>query len=574
MTVKSTTEPHVRGRRAAALAAAGLLLAAGALAACSTNASQSSSDNGRACTDLTGTSIPASEIGLPTRGGQVTEAKLIPAKGNGTKAVAEYCEVGAILFSVDTGVGSESTTVAAPDIKLKVGLPTNWNGKSFMQGGGTYDGYLNPPGARYAVDLLSGEPLISRGYAFYTSDSGHQDPTYYDASFAINDEALRNYTGDSLKKTHDAAMFLMNAHYGKKPDRTYFFGKSSGGREALQVAQRWPTDFNGIVSLAPGWNAASLDLEFGYLTKIFSQPGAFLNPAKQTLLHNAVMGFCDGQDGVRDGLISNPDGCHYDPHAMRCPDGADSGDTCLSDTQINAVIAADAPLKLNYPLASGETGYPGFPLLSGMELRDPYNSLGAQPPINPISKDNWFMPMFWEQWVRGFITKDMTYNALTVDPQNPGQWQQRISELTKMQDINNPDLGAFAKNGGKLLVIQGVKDSIVSYRSTVDYFNRVKATMGPASVHDFARLYLVPGADHYFGIKGSNLQLVSPLWDWATALDNWVQHGQAPQNPVTTDNGSEVAGRTRPLCEYPAWPKYNGTGDVNQASSFTCVTQP
>lgn len=549
-------------RRRVALATAGLLTAA-ALSACGTNSAPST--HASACADLSGTSIPASAIGLPTSGGQVTEAKLVPAKETDRTSIAEYCQVDAALHPVDP---------TAPDIKLTVAMPANWNGKSFMQGGGGYNGYISSPASGYAVDLLTGEPLISRGYAFYTSDSGHQDATGNNASFAVNDEALHNFTGDSLKKTHDAALFLINAHYGRKPDRTYFFGKSSGGGEALQVAQRWPTDFDGVVSIAPAWNRGILLLEFGYLAKIFSQPGAWLNPAKQTLLHSAVMNSCDGLDGVRDGLISNPDGCHFDPQVLRCPDGADTGDACLSDAQINAIEAADKPLKLEHPLASGEIEHPGYPLLSGMEMRAPEDFIGAEPLANPMPEHSGSLPKYWEQYARYFVTKDPSYNSLALDPQNPGKWWQRISDISKIYDANNPDLSAFAKSGGKLLIINGAADTTNTYRSTADYFNRVQQTIGSSAVHDFARFYVIPGADHFFGISNGHLHLISPLWDWATALDNWVQNGQAPQNEVTTDRGSEGAGRTRPLCEYPTWPKYNGTGDVNQASSFTCATQP
>ncbi|MDH6292795.1 hypothetical protein M2275_007734 [Rhodococcus opacus] len=224
---------------------------------------------------------------------------------------------------------------------------------------------------------------------------------------------------------------------------------------------------------------------------------------------------------------------------------------------------------MNYPLASGETGYPGFPILSGMEMRDPAASIGEKAPADPTSSGIGFSARFWEQWIRYVVTQDAKGNALTLDPQDPGQWQQRISELTKMQDINNPDLGTLAERGGKMLVIQGTTDQIVSYRSTVDYFNRVQAAMGPEAVNDFSRLYLVPGLDHWTKYMAFN-----PLWDWAAALDNWVEQGQAPQNQVASDTTAEGNNRTRPLCEYPAWPKYNGTGDVNTASSFTCVIEP
>ncbi|MGV9823805.1 tannase/feruloyl esterase family alpha/beta hydrolase [Nocardia xishanensis] len=553
-----TTTPtgaHVRRRRTA-LAAAGLLLAVGTLAACGTNASHSS--EARACSDMPGMNIPASAIGLPTSGGEVTGAKIVPAKGTGESATVEYCEVDAALHPVDP---------TASDIKMRIALPTNWNGKSWMFGGGGYNGSIRK------VDrwdsAVGGQPLMSRGYAIFSSNGGH-DGYYTDASFALKDnqEEIRNYVGDALKKTRDAAMLLMQTHYGKTPERPYFVGGSNGGREALKVASAWPADFAGVVSQAPGTGAASaLDLGLVHLIKVFSQPGAWPNPAKQRLLYSAVMNGCDGNDGARDGIISNPEGCHFDPHVLRCPDGTDTGDSCLSDAQIDAVIAADAPVKFN-PLPNGESGYPGFPFLSGMELRshgDGAYGIGPKPPANAMTdNDNGVIMNFPANWVRYFVTKDPNYPVLNFDPE---QWRQRIDDLNKLGGYNNPDLREFAKAGGKLLLMNGTSDEIISYRATADYFNRMKAIVGPEAVHDFARLYLIPGLDHW-----DRLQAFNPRWDFATALDNWVHNGQAPQNQVMTDIGKEGPGRTRPVCEYPTWPKYNGTGDINQASSFTCAT--
>lgn len=326
-----------------------LVLAAGALPANGSSASPDS--DARACTDLPGTSIPASAIGLPTSGGQVTAASLIPASGTGESEKAEYCQVDAALHPVDP---------TAQDIRMRIGLPTNWNGKAMMFGGGGYNGSVRnifewDQGQRRGV--TAGPPLISRGYAIFSSDSGHQyDPGWeFGSEFARknNEEELRNFGGDALKKTRDAAVFLMNARYGEEPERTYFVGNSTGGSEALRVALRWPTDFDGVASWAPSPHATAHMLEFGRLTKIFSQPGVWPNPAKQKLVYDAVIDTCDGLDGARDGIVSYPDGCHFDPHTLRCPDGADTGDTCLSDAQIAAFIAADTTTEVNYPLSGG-----------------------------------------------------------------------------------------------------------------------------------------------------------------------------------------------------------------------------
>ncbi|WP_232348079.1 tannase/feruloyl esterase family alpha/beta hydrolase [Cupriavidus taiwanensis] len=517
---------------------------------------------------MAGIQIPASAIGLPTTGGQVTAATLMPASGTGIGSIPEYCRVDASLHPVDT---------TAPDIKLAVALPTTWNNKALMIGGGGYDGVIPAVAAADALWFLPGvSSPLSRGYATYGSNSGHDRkvgadgkliPSGFDASFAMNDEALRNYQGDALKKTHDAAMFLIQARYGKAPQHSFFAGGSTGGREALLVAQRWPQDFNGVISAAPAWNHGAILLDFGRMTRIFSKPGAWPNQAKQKLIYDAVISACDGLDGATDGIVSNQSACKFDPHVLRCPSGIDSGDTCLADAQIDAMISASSPMKLNYPLASGETGYAGWRFLAGGTITAKYEGMNAKQPANPIpqSYDTMVYAPTWQEQVRYVITRDPAYDALTLDPESPGQWQQRISDLSTREDANNPDLSPFANRGGKLLLIHGAADMWVSALSTEEYWKRVQTTMGISAVRNFARFYEVPGANHQPGVGAP----FDPSWDGVKALEAWVEHGQAPQNLVATDVNAG-ANRSRPLCDFPTWPKFTG-GDMNQAGNFSCV---
>ncbi|UVS79133.1 tannase/feruloyl esterase family alpha/beta hydrolase [Actinokineospora sp. UTMC 2448] len=515
-----------------------------------------------ACADLAGLPIPASVIGLPTGGGEVTAARLVAPSGQGPAAVGEHCQVDAAVHPVDP---------AAPDIRLRVALPTGWNRKAMMFGGGGYDGVLPAITGTVPYGPADAPTPLGRGYATFASDSGHQAapdfrPTpLLDGSFGVNDEALRNFAGDALKKTRDAAVFLIHARYGEKPAHSYFAGGSSGGREGLAVAQRWPTDFDGVIAVYPAWNAASLDLFFGYQARLLAQPGAFPNPAKQALLHRSVIKACDGIDGIADGVISHESGCRFTPWSLRCPGGGDRGDTCLSDSQIRAVTALSSPLRWPYRLASGERGYPGFPFLSGADMTTPLLGMGAVAPADPMPKDSGFGPQFWDQWVRHFVTRDAGFDPLAIDPRAPGPWQRRISELSALQDVNDPDLRRFAANGGKLLLLHGTADELVSHRSTVEYFERVQRTMGGHAVDRFVRFYLVPGANH--------VNVDTPFaagWDSVGALETWVEHGQAPVHPVVADK-NPTADRTRPLCRYPTWPRYDGSGDPDSAASFTCV---
>ncbi|WUD28238.1 tannase/feruloyl esterase family alpha/beta hydrolase [Lentzea sp. NBC_00516] len=509
-----------------------------------------------ACADLFQVKIPASVISLPTTGGRVTAAAVTSSVVSGQ--TIEYCQVDADLYPVDR---------SAPAIKTRVALPHGWNGKALMFGGGGYNGTI--PALTGNVPFAAPDALapLARRYATFASDSGHQQgpaavPSL-DGSFGVNDEAVRNFAaGDALKKTHDASLFLIRRAAGKNPAETYFAGGSTGGREALIVAQRWPRAFDGVISGFPAWNNLAEGLYLGHLTQVLSRPGAFPGPAKQTLLYDSVINACDGADGVLDRVVSNPR-CQFDPRVLRCPDGADTGPACLSDPQIGAVTAMSTAFRWPYRVASGETQYPGFPFLSGADMRTPFLGFGTTAPANPMPVTSGYGMQYWDQWVKYFLTRDPGFNSLDLDPSRPGKWLSRISELSTIQDRNNVDLRPFARSGGKLLLLHGSADELVSHRSTNDYYQRVRDLLGPDTTEKFSRYYLVPGANHAnFGTPA-----FAAGWDSLTALERWVQKGQSPRNPVVADVTHD---RTRPLCEYPGWPRYRG-GDPDRASSFACV---
>ena len=171
---------------------------------------------------------------------------------------------------------------------------------------------------------------------------------------------------------------------------------------------------------------------------------------------------------------------------------------------------------------------------------------------------------FWDQWVKYFVTRDTNFNSLTLDPENPGPWRGRISELTGLQDINKADLSAFEARGGKVLMAHGVADQLVSTRATEDYYNRVRGAMGAERVARFMRFYEIPGYSHAIGTT------FNAAWDSLTALEDWIENGKAPVDLVVSDT-TGVPGRSRPMCEYPMWPRYKGVGDVNVAASFACA---
>jgi feruloyl esterase len=532
----------------------------------------------RSCAELGSITVAASEIGLPTNGAVVTSATTVPAGGTGAQATGEYCKVTGDIRPVDP---------AAPAIKFEVNLPANWNSKAMMFGGGGYNGTIPSPQGNVPAGPTNQPTPLGRGYATFSSDSGHQAGALgsRDGSFGVNDEAVRNFSGDALKKTRDTALYLIKSRYGVKgPTKAYFAGGSTGGREALAVVQRWPQDWDGAIVLYPAWNAASLDLQFGRITRALAAPGAFPNPAKRRALYDASLATCDTLDGAQDGVVSNVPACNatFNPSTallngvpLRCPNGADTGDNCLSDAQIAALNVYNTPISFNYTLGSGETQYPGFNVWGtdlGMAGTQPAQAtvislaLNQVQPASPMPATAPYMSVFWDQWVRFFVTRDPAFNSLSLDPENPGAWQARISQLTALQDVNRADLSAFANKGGKILMAHGSHDALVSTRATAQYYERVQATMGAGRVSGFMRYYEIPGYGHAVSTT------FNAAWDSLTTLENWVERGTAPPAQTVADTIG-VPGRTRPLCEYPSWPKYNGSGDINVAASFTCATQ-
>jgi hypothetical protein len=538
-------------------------------------------EQAKSCADLNGMTVAASAIGLPTTGATVTSTAVVPAAGAGPTAVGEYCKLLGSIQPVDS---------AAPKILFQLNLPTNWNQKAMMFGGGGYNGTIATGVGNVPAGPADQPVPLGRGYATFGSDSGHQAnaDTSRDGSFGRNDEALQNFSSDAIKKTHDVAKALIRARYASDLQRMYFAGGSTGGREALFAVSRWPQDFDGAIVLYPAWNAAALDLQFGRITRQLAQPNAYPSRAKRKLVFDATQQACDALDGAIDGLISHMTACNatfdlatasLNGTPLRCAGGADTGDTCLSDAQIASFNVFNTPLTLPYAMASGETTYPGFNTW-GTDFGNPGSSplqptvlslsLGTEQPANPMppvtaTTSPPYGSTFWDQWVKHFVTRDASFNSLALDPEAPGVWQARIVQLTGWQDVNQSDLSAFRAKGGKILMAHGTHDALVSTRATQQYWGRLRSTMGAASVDSFMRYYEIPGYGHAVS------SVFNAAWDSLTTLENWVEKGTAPPPQTVTDTAG-VPGRTRPLCDYPGWPQYQGSGDLNAAQNYRCVT--
>ncbi len=531
-----------------------------------------------ACAALVNREIPASEIGLPTRGAQVATAAVVPASGAGASTIPEHCLVSGRIAANDP---------TAPDILFRVAMPTTWNTKAVMTGGGGYNGFLPNFNARATNSTATEMTPLARGYATFGSDGGTprspSSPPGIDGSALASEEAYRNWTGESLKKTRDVAMNLIKATYGQLPTRSYFLGKSTGGKEALVVAGRWPKDWDGIVSHWPARNVVPLILHFAHTSQGFSAPGALPNAAKRNVLFQAALQACDGLDGAVDGIISSVQRCNsiFDPATatlsgapVRCAGGADLGDTCLSDQQIAALRRMNDELVFNFSLASGDSRFPGFNAFISDTGRDPSSPLfntvnaygiGAVAPQFPVTAAMSYSAGFADGFFRFAVTHDPGFNYLTLDSQNPGAYVSRLSYLSAL-DTGDRDLTAFANRGGKAMLLHGTEDLLISPRSTQMYYQRLQTVMGVSAVDSFMRYYEVPGMGHTGVATTFNM-----AWDQLAALEDWVERGIDPGNNLVASDTAGVPGRTRPLCQYPTFPRYKGTGDINSAASFRCA---
>jgi feruloyl esterase len=298
-------------------------------------------------------------------------------------------------------------------------------------------------------------------------------------------------------------------------------------------------------------------------------PGGFINQNKAALLYSSVLNACDAQDGVQDGLVSNPAACHFNIETLRCPAGFDLWDGCLSGAQITTVKTIASPLEMSFSVKNGVNAYAGSTILSGANYGN-YSSAGPALGFSPIPWTpatlfaNPFSYVMGDSYIKYMVTRDPFVNSLTYDPINAGgAYQARIKQLSTLLDASD-SLSAFKAKGGKVLLAQGTADNAVTMQSTIDYHQRVVNEFGNNATRDFMRFYVIPGFSHTDGA-------FLAAWNSVNALENWVEQGMAPVGLSVVDTNSFNGGRTRPLCEYPSWPHYNGVGYASLASSFTCV---
>lgn len=562
--------------------------------------SRATSDFIARCNGLDKMMVPASAIDLPTRGAQINDAAFIAADAQGNRNGA-YCRIVGVI---------RATLETTPDIRFEVNLPLRWNGRSLQMGGGGYSGVL-VTGTEPTAFAPYASPLF-QGYATYGSDSGHVGNASL-ANFATNDEAVINFGYGHLKKTHDVASALIKLGYGRAPSERYFAGGSTGGREALTVVQRFPDDYDGVIANAPALNFSGVRL-IGVMVgqAAYGQtdgnnavpvppqtdggkpaggdgggasnqlprdddtagvrPPGYVGPALQRRVREIVLSQCDDLDGLRDGIVSNVAACRQREGqiiaALRCPAQQRdwvSARLCATPAQMHTLQILRNGLKLPYSLAYGVSRYHGYNVFAGVDFTSGLG-LGSSPRLTrPLRFDaNGYLFAQADGYMKYFVTRDVRFDTLHFDVSHPGRWLDRLVALSDVVGAMNPDLSGFIAHGGKIIIMHGLADEVISPNETVAFYKTLVARYGQPIVDAFLRLYLVPGFQHGNGV-------FIPAFDELTALDHWVTNGQAPETLVGADIVRGTNGRTRPLCRYPTYPNFNGKGNPNVAASFTCM---
>jgi len=421
------------------------------------------------------------------------------------------------------------------DIRSEVWLPqSGWNGKFQQVGNGAWAG-SNQYGALATALRL--------GYAAASTNAGHAGE---DASFALgHPEKLIDFGYRAVHETAVQSKAAIAAYYGKAAQLSYFTGCSGGGRMAFQEAQRFPADFDAVLAGAPGYDRVNQSVQMLMNAKAtLDRPASMIPPAKYAVIHRAAINACDAADGLKDGLISDPLNCHFNPKVLECK-GADAAD-CLTSAQVAAAAAIYAGVK--HP-RTGAAIFPGLEPGSELQWGGP---AGGPAPLA----------------VAGDLFKFVVFK----DP----RWDFRSFDLAKDYDAvhqidsldlspTSPDLKPFAARGGKLLIYHGWADQNVAPRSSVNYYAKLVETIGETRVGDAVRLFFAPGMAHCGGGEGPN------TFDALPALEQWREHGKAPSAIIASHLTDNKVDRSRPLCPYPQVATYNGAGSIDQADSFRCA---
>jgi feruloyl esterase len=468
------------------------------------------------CDALSGTSVGGATLGT---------ASLVAAAAG----VGEYCKV----------VGTIHST-----LNFEVHLPSNWNNKLLYQGGGGWDG---------AITITPYSPSgATAGYVLVASDGGRQGSGLDASSFLNNPTGQADFGYLSIHTVYEVAKLIVNRRYKADAAQSYFEGCSNGGREALIQATRFPNDYDGIVVRAPAYSFTELFQAFVANGKALAAPGGQISDAKAALIGKTVTAQCDALDGVADGIVSNQEACTFNPVVLRCTAG--DADTCLTDPQIATANTIYSELKA----ADGRSIYPGWG--PGGE------GLGWPTWVSGTAVGGTGLQFqFGSGLIKYWVTGNPAFDVLGFTPENYAP----ALQLSASTLDATPDLRSFFGQGGKMILAHGTNDWAISYKGSIKYFNNVATAVGGATVRDASmEFFLEPGVQHCAGGVGADTV------DLVDAVSKWREGGAKPsaQN-IIAKQLNPTTGATqlsRPLCKYPSFPKYKGSGDVNSSDSYSC----
>ncbi|MEY9895046.1 hypothetical protein ABIA31_008734 [Catenulispora sp. MAP5-51] len=489
--------------------------------------------DGTAVESVTAASVAAGDYtvpGTPPLGGAVVPA--VPA----------HCEVTVTL--THPGLNDHA--------KVQVWLPqTGWNGRFQAVGGAAYQ--ANDQGGGLAAAVKS-------GYATATTDAGVGNA--FDTSWALNSAGqintglLQNFASRSVHEMTVVSKQVVADVYGHAASYSYFNGCSTGGRQGYAEAQLYPNDYNGINADAPAINWNQFEVSTLWPQVVMSEEHTYPTTCEFNAFNAAVLKSCDKLDGAVDGLISNPAACDFDPRRL-------IGTTIQCDGKPVTITAADADVVRK--IWDGPRDANGKRLWSGLPVGADFSTLAATKTATDgtTTGDPFFVPAVW---VATFVEKNPAFSSANLTYAQFDQiFQKARAQYDGVIADNNPNLSAFRKAGGKLITWQGSADQIIPTGGTVDYRQRVDATMGgDKKVDDFYRVFLAPGVAHC-GLQGGGV-------DDMASLTKWVEQGKAPSVLHATLTNPSGPSFTRDVCRYPMVSRYTGHGDVTNPASFRCVT--
>ena len=468
-----------------------------------------------------------------------------------------YCEVQATI-----------QPTADSSIKVRVWMPTtNYNGRYLGTGNGGYAGGF------FFSELADG---INRGFATANTDMGATLAAGVNADAMVgHPEKWKDFGWRATHLMTTFAQALINAFYGNPAAKSYFAGCSTGGQQALMEAQRFPNDYDGILAGAPAFNRTHLHtILIAQYRATHKTPASYIPATKFDVVNNAVLAQCRKQDGgaPNDPFLTDPRDCKFDPASLQCPGG--DGPNCLNPDQVAAMkvyYAGSTNLSNGALIAPGnargsETSNPGA-------LGFAFNESSTEPTFDSLFK--WVFGLTW-QWQTFDFNKDMA----KVD-------QVLAADL----NANSTDLRPFVVKGSKLILYHGFADPLIPAQTSINYYDALMQTMtggrsmqSLAQTQQFARLFMAPGMWHCKDGPGPNAfggpiqqqaPSYDPKYDLLSALTQWVERGIAPQSVIATKYVGDAAQSTiamqRPLCPYPQFPRYSGTGSSTTAQNFKCV---